>query len=406
VKLRRVTRRIEGGRVRLCGDVERAGGSCLELRFSFDAADASLVADTADAFVPALLLPAMAAGEALEIVPEVSPLLLQRLPRLQAIFSSWFPRYRTVAVSAAPHARSAARAPGVGAFFSGGVDSFYTLRAHLGRGAPDAPAVTHLVFFHGLETSLAARRGGEASEARARAVAAETGLAFVAGETDLRTHFPLPWGEYCGAGLASAAHALSAGLGHVLVPSTDSYGDAIHWGSHPLVDELWSSECTAVACDGAELTRAGKVERFVALDPLARRHLRVCVDNAGGDFNCGRCHKCVRTMVALRALGVETEFETFPNTLPSDLDAALANDDTMFLEQNLALLERTGHAPALAAGVRRVLRARRRRIALRSWLENSPLAPLLPALRAVRGRRWSGRRRSAHGAGGSPSGKS
>jgi len=387
VTLRHVTRRIEGGRVRLCGDVERAGGARLELGFSFDAAAAALVADTADAFVPALLLPAMAAGEALEIVPRVSPLLLQRLRHLQAIFSSWFPRYRTVAVCAAPRASSAAPAPGVGAFFSGGVDSFYTLRAHLGCDAPERPAITHLVFFHGLETSLAARRGGEASEARARAVARETGLAFVAGETDLRTHFPLPWGEYCGAGLASAAHALSAGLGHVLVPSTDSYGDAIHWGSHPLVDDLWSSECTTVACDGAEHTRAGKLERFVAFDPLARRHLRVCVDNAGGDFNCGRCHKCVRTMVALRALGAEREFATFPSTLPADLGAALANDDTTFLEQNRALLERTGRAPALAAAVRRVLRARRRRIALRTWLENSSLEPLLPLLRAVRGRR-------------------
>lgn len=394
MKLHRAMRRTEAGWCRLVGEIERGAGSRFEVTFSFHEADATLVADTADAFVPALLLPAMAAGEPLEIVPPVSPLLLRRLPQLQAIFSSWFPRYRIVPVCAQPRAQSASpRAPGVGAFFSGGVDSFYTLRKSLLGETQEAPAVTHLLFFHGLETTLAARRGGEASEARVRAVARDTGLACVAGTTDLRTHFPLPWGEYCGAGLAAAAHALSAGLGSVLIPSTDSYGDAIPWGSHPLVDERWSTERTPVLCDGAEATRARKIERLVAYDPLARRNLRVCIENEGGDFNCGRCHKCVRTMIALCALDVLGEFETFPGALPANLGPALADDDTILLEQNLDLLGRTGRAPMLAAAILRVLRGRRRRLALRTLLENSLAAPLLPTLRALRAR--LGQRRGA-----------
>ncbi len=385
MRLHGVRRCIEQGRARLVGDVEEASGTRFELSFTFDAADAALVATTADAFVPALLLPAMEAGEPLEIAPEISALLLRRLPRLQAIFSSWFPRYRPVPVAARARAAEAGPcAAGVGAFFSGGVDAFYTLRRSLRGETAESPPVTHLLFFHGLETTLAARRGAEASEARARAVAREAGLACVVGETDLRTHFPLVWGEYCGAGLASAAHALSAGLGHVRIPSTDSYADAIHWGSHPLVDELWSTQATTLHADGAEATRAEKIVRLVADDPLARRHLRVCVDNAGGDFNCGRCHKCVRTLIALRALGVERCFETFPNGLPQDLDDSLADDDSIYLEQNLALLLRTGRAPELADGLTRVLRARRRRLALRSWVESSPFARLLPLVRRLR----------------------
>ncbi len=387
MKLFSVERRVAADRARLIGDVARADGARFELEFSYEAVHAPLLSDCADAFVPALLLPAMAAGEALEIVPPVSPLLLGHLSRLQAIFSAWFPHYASVEVSASPRSGAEpARAAGVGAFFSGGVDAFYTLLKSL-RGLPgEAPPITHLIYFHGLETTLDARRGADASEKRARDVAQEAGLVCVAGETNLRSHFPLLWGEYCGAGLAAAAHSLASGLGHVLVPSTDSYADAPPWGSHPLVDELWSTERTLVLADGAEARRVDKLVRLVAGDPLARRHLRVCTQNAGGDFNCGCCAKCVRTMITLRALGLEARFDTLPPELPTPLGPALAADYTMYLEQNLELLEQRGRAPDLARQVRRALRSRRRRSALRTWLENSAFAPALPWLRALRAR--------------------
>ncbi len=400
MKLLAAARRIEAGRAQLVGEVARGDGSRCEVTFSYDAADAPLVSDAADALVPALLLPAMAAGETLELGPPVSPRLLESLPRLQTIFSGWFPGYRVIEVVARPTGATRGRidsraeatrdgidagpARGVGAFFSGGVDSFYTLLKSV-RGLPrEGPPISHLLFFHGLETTLDARRGGDAAEARARRVARDAGVACVVGETNLRTCFPLVWGQYCGAGLAAAGHSLAGGLSHVLVPSTDAYADAVPWGSHPLVDPLWSTERTAIVSDGGEVARSEKLVRLVANDPLAQKHLRVCVHNDGGDFNCGRCYKCVRTMVVLHGLGLEERFDTLPRELPPDLDRILAADYELYLTQGLAVLERTGRAPALEARLRRVLRARRRRDGLRTLLENTAPAWLVERIRALR----------------------
>ena len=406
MKLIAVERNVGGGSARLTGAVERGDGTHCEVTFAYDASDAALVSGEADAFVPALLLPAMAAGEPLELTPPVSPRLLASLPRLQAIFSSWFPHYRRIevvahprdlAARADPDARSIGARVGtgarvdVGAFFSGGVDSFYTLLKSV-RGLPrEDPPISHVLFFHGLETTLEARRGGDASEARVRRVASEAGLACVVGETNLRTCFPLLWGEYCGAGLAAAAHSLGGRLSHVLIPSTDAYADALPWGSHPLVDPLWSTERTAIVSDGAETVRSDKLVQLVANDPLAQKHLRVCVLNDGGDFNCGRCTKCVRTMVALHALGVEDRFETVPRELPPELDRILASDYELYLAQSLALLERTARSPALEARVGRVLRSKRRRNGLRMLLENAAPEWLVERIRALRGGGPAGR---------------
>jgi hypothetical protein len=48
---------------------------------------------------------------------------------------------------------------------------------------------------------------------------------------------------------------------------------------------------------------------------LAR--LRVCWENLG-NYNCGLCEKCIRTMLGLRAIGVD-RCPTFPDTLTPEL---------------------------------------------------------------------------------------
>jgi len=52
---------------------------------------------------------------------------------------------------------------------------------------------------------------------------------------------------------------------------------------------------------------------LLASQPAAQAHLRVCLVNWDGSYNCGRCEKCLRTMVAMEALGVLDRFPTFPN---------------------------------------------------------------------------------------------
>ena len=65
----------------------------------------------------------------------------------------------------------------------------------------------------------------------------------------------------------------------------------ILFGSHPLLDPLWSTETLAFVHDGCEANRMEKVRR-IAESPLLLEGLRVCVDDRGPDvYNCGSCWK-------------------------------------------------------------------------------------------------------------------
>jgi hypothetical protein len=116
---------------------------------------------------------------------------------------------------------------------------------------------------------------------------------------------------YHGAALAAVAHALAPNHGKVYIASSQSYANLHPWGSHPLLDPLWSSEAVQIVHDGGE-TRMNKLRVLVQYPEVLAR-LRVCWENPGS-YNCGLCGKCVRTMLGLYALGVE-HCAAFPDTL-------------------------------------------------------------------------------------------
>jgi pyruvyl transferase EpsO len=120
---------------------------------------------------------------------------------------------------------------------------------------------------------------------------------------------------YHGAAMAAVAYALAPNHGKVYIASSNSYVDLHTWGSHPLLDPLWSTEAVQIVHDGGE-TRMNKLRALVQY-PEAVARLRVCWRNPGS-FNCGHCEKCVRTMLALRALGVE-RCAAFPDILTPNL---------------------------------------------------------------------------------------
>ncbi|HXB53919.1 MAG TPA: hypothetical protein VN461_03990 [Vicinamibacteria bacterium] len=380
--------------VRLVGTVQRDRATATEeVFFAFPAGFRSSLTESADPFLPALLVPCLKGGEDLQFVPPVSPRLLSRLGRIQDILLCWNPDFRRVRVTARPRERQAsATASGVAALFSGGVDSFYTLLRSLAGPASDVPRLTHLVFLKGLEQPLEMSRGVAESQQRAQEVAHEAGLTLIAGETNLRSRFSLNYElQYLGAAVAATTLPLSGVVGRLLVPSSNSYAQLVPQGSHPLLDELWSTEQLEILHHGAEATRVDKLSSLVARSPLALRYLRVCLENAGGPANCGRCRKCARTMLALELLGVRSEARTFPEAPRARLLRALRTDYDEYLDELLNLARSLQGEPALARLLGRESRRRRRRRALRLFMENTPYLSLsLPGIDRLR-RRLRGR---------------
>lgn len=91
---------------------------------------------------------------------------------------------------------------------------------------------------------------------------------------------------------------------------------------------------------------------------IALQHLRVCTDNPGQVYNCGRCPKCLRTMVNLRIVGALERCPTFARPLDlkkvAQLDPHTTNGRE-FLEVCLRGLADPNRDPALAQALQAAL---------------------------------------------------
>jgi hypothetical protein len=318
-----------------------------------------------DLLLPLTLLPAMAGGDRLRVAEPLSPRLLEAVPAITDVLTT-FDRYawgrglRPVAVEAAariPEPLGPGR--GVACFFSGGVDSTFTVRRH-------HKDLTALVFVHGFDVPLHDAPLRHAVSSSMRTAADALGLPLVEVEADLHrfAHELLPWSVYHGSAMATVAHLLAPLADTFLFPASDTYATLSAYGSHPLLDPLWSSEGVSIVHDGCAASRMDKVRSFGeddgGPDPLS--WLRVCWRNPGGAYNCGRCHKCVSTMVALRVAGLLERATTFPSSLDLARVAALdlsAPGSGLLWSRYLRDLEATGDDPPLARAIRVALASRR-----------------------------------------------
>lgn len=319
---------------------------------------------TADPLLPPLLLLAMRRGEDVRLHGTVSPKLLAGAEAAQDVVLGWdadVRRRRTIRTPPQRRARVLAeprepgpRAPGVAAFFTAGVDSFYTALRHLDE-------IDALVYVHGLDVALE-KRGLRARVVRGiRRAADELGKPLLEVETDVRrlSDRIIGWTAYNGAVLASVAHLLAPWFGTVYVPATLTAGRLRPLGSHPDLDPLWSSDEVELVHDGVEAERLDKV-RLVAGSEAARRSLRVCWQNDGGAYNCGHCEKCVRTMMTVAAVGDLSRFTTFPPLAPRQAARAIVPPGSASQrpawEIAVQALEEAGTAPAAARTARLGLR--------------------------------------------------
>jgi hypothetical protein len=255
--------------------------------------------------MPLRLVRAIVEGETanLGVIP---PLLASNVETIRDIFAAWIPGHRVPLRSdRSSHTQTAPS--GVSMFFSGGVDSFYSLIQHRDE-------VENLILIHGFDIPLADTKSFALTETQARDVARMFGKRLIVVRTNVHWEQPsVPggWMLWGGAALIAVAYALSPNCGKIYIASSYPYADLPICGTHPLLDPLWSTEALQIVHDGGE-TRINKL-RLLVEHPEALARLRVCWENQG-NYNCGLCEKCIRTMLGLHALGVE-RCAAFPDTL-------------------------------------------------------------------------------------------
>src|SRR5688500_7687081 len=306
-----------------------------------------------DFLVPVTLLPAMKTRVPLALPGRLSPRLAAAVPDIQAIFRLWNPAYETVALDARLRRSEGNEASSVGCFFSGGLDSFYSVAKHRDE-------ITHLIY---IRTGV--DRAEPLADENVRAAAGELGKPLIELDTNLRAigrAFGVEFADYGGAAVAAAALMFQSTFKKVFIPSSFSYLALPRWGSHPLIDPLWSTESLEIAHDGSEATRPMKLATLADHD-VAMRRLRVChktgVDgNGAATLNCGRCSKCVRTAINLRAAGASGRCASLPQAVDLREVASLSIEDDRdlaFVLENLHAVEVDRRDEELATALRSAL---------------------------------------------------
>ncbi|MGH9048206.1 MAG: hypothetical protein ACRDY4_00575, partial [Acidimicrobiia bacterium] len=273
------------------------------------------VSPRSDAFLACLLLPAMNYHEHIDVRGPISPRLALGVEDYQRVFHSWFPRrFHTIDIRADDDvaAEMGPTTGAVGAAFSGGIDSFYTLWSHRpGRDQRPHAAMSHALLVQGFDIPLDDTDAFEALRASYRDILARMGVKLLTVRTNAASFAPRGnWGVFHGAPLIGVALLLQGLLSHFYLPATHTYGGLVPWGSDPSIDHLLSTETLAVVHDGAMASRVAKTA-VVGAWPETFGRLRVCPE-ATGLVNCCRCPKCIRTMVTLDMQGVLALHPTFP----------------------------------------------------------------------------------------------
>lgn len=282
-----------------------------------------------DPFLAALLLTAMRIGERLVIAAPVSARLIEALPDLQAIYACFDSHNARVAVEVT--ARDATSPTdgdnaGVGLFFSLGVDSFHSLLKNQRDHPDDAKSVSHLISAHGFDVAFDGwdETFPPALLANFQRVAHERGKTLIPVATNVRrvTERLAPWTLVHGGAMASIALALGGGLRRALIAASTTYDKLYPWGSHPVLDPLWSTEQLTVVHDGCEVNTIDKTG-IIAGSDLVLETLRPCAGYGPG-YNCGQCLKCLRTMLDLLQFGALDRCPTLPHEIdPERLRGAL-----------------------------------------------------------------------------------
>lgn len=368
------------GHARLSGIVryDDARGGPAEETYWFEVPSAfeRSLSTTGDPWLAMLLPIAIASDEPLVLALPVDAQMLDNMADLQRMWRALRPADPAVAIRAATIPRAARPAGMLAAcFFSGGVDSFHT--ALRDRAAPIDELVLALGSFDTVE-------GNDASfariEARMRRAADGLGKTLVPVHTNqMRTS------RATNAIATKSAHAFLASIGLAL---EDRYARVLysawtdqrwsrHSGDHTLETQLLSTSRTRFENEGASLSRVDKIVG-IAGSEVAREVLRVCYQS-GHEDNCMRCAKCLRTAVALEALGGLEHWPTFggrPLTAERAARTTIAQPIERYYWEELPPLCREHGREDLARAAEKVLARARRLDPFRPfvrWLRRNPV---------------------------------
>jgi hypothetical protein len=320
--------------------VENWEGEKIKLWYQVDSRHKNNITKTCDPFVLGTIFYAMRDWTDLIVHGDISPTLLKNLEEFQAAWSCWRPEiYNKIDITADREIEQKKNDENDKSImtFSGGVDSCFTAWRHTngsGRGKRNLSAG---IIVHGFDIPLEEKEVFDVVIKKSQDILDSIGIELIPVATNLR-QLGDDWEDSHGAGLASCLTLLSAGYSSGLIGSSDPYQRLnLPWGSNPVTDWMMSSNSFSIITDGAAFNRNEKV-REIAKWPQARQNLRVCWEGEHKDRNCGKCEKCIRTILNFRVAGMGK-----PECFEQDV-----TDEQILAMKGLHLSELIEYEPILA----------------------------------------------------------
>lgn len=288
------------------------------LWFAFPREYEPILTPKSDPFAVALLQTSQYLNEELHVRGSISERLAYGLEQYGAVFNIWFPKWFSPPKLSYDSLtkNSPSPQPKVAMAFSGGVDSFYTLYKHLpqNQSIPSARLNTAL-FLHGMDIRFYEADSYQRLTEKYRDLFSHLGLEFWIARMNayLFWEHRIRWEYVHGAPLIATALCFR-NISRFYIPATHRYDFLLNNATSPLTDHWLSTETTEIVHHGCDMNRLQKLEVISSWD-IPKNYLRVCTDpiQRQGKENCGKCNKCLRTMIMLDLLGCLHTYRTLPN---------------------------------------------------------------------------------------------
>lgn len=256
-----------------------------------------------EGIISALLTQSLAQNEPLAVHEAVDSKFAENMVAATALLKSYWGSKGPAPVLKTIDRPSQKRSNGV--FFTGGVDSLYTLKRNLKK-------IDYLVNIRGFDIKLEDKDRITKSSENIKDVADLLGKDLIFVDTNLRTHKlfrTLPWEKVFVAALAAVGHMLKSKLERLYVAGGYLSPPA---GSTKELDVLWSSSELEIINEG-DPKRQEKIDDLIDWAPM-QKFVSVCWEHRSQDLNCGKCEKCVRTQLGIYIAGGEqSNFHAFPD---------------------------------------------------------------------------------------------
>lgn len=373
--IRAIQEKHEDGQYRIQAEVELETTHAREwIFFSVPTEQAGWIRPEPNAFMVGTAMAAMWNGEPrMEIEGGVDPQLNARLSMALRLMSHWHKsplRPVVVLAPAVAHPLPDVAQSTTALFLSGGVDSLAALYWNTRQYPMGDPRRVGVAFFvHGLDVGDPNKRDRpdvwELGIRKLSALCQELGVELVTIKVNLR-NLAKSWQFYAKwqfASLLSAiAHTASSRI-HRCIITPDNVLEYIEHphGSHPWLNSYFGADFLEIIT--GDMEQFSRLERIRLLTqwPGALDSLRVCWDTGAipnGHLNCGRCAKCIRTMLEFLVCGQLTHTQAFPrNAVTPDMLKSVhirSNVEVEYFVELISPLEAMGRHD-LAASIKRKL---------------------------------------------------